>query len=385
MRSWRRLPFVLIGACFLLSSPGWGQGQPQSQPQSGPTLGEAARELWRRVPDSVKAKAREKLVEIIEKSFGGVRRPPPPPPPPRTKKEKAAAERARKAELAKLKKLERQRKAAAEKARREALRKQKAAEKAAAAAVKAGKTPPKVAPVVVPPPIPEEPLRELAVPLERRGSSYYVAARLNGRVDVNYLYDTGASLTTVDRATLQKLGVQIPENAATIRTSTANGVVEVPLVVLDSIDVGGARVTGGFTVSLCEPCSDGRKSGLLGLNFSRRYLVTLDEGAKQLRLVPRVEMLDHRFDVEPFLKYQEVRGSMRGGVFSVAGTVLNRAPRAAHGVKVVAILVDAQEKEVGRVPGVIGTIPAGGTAPIKFQGRARTFSKFYLELDGASW
>ena len=390
MRSFVRLAALFLGAT-LLAGP---SARAQEQPQSSPSLGEAAKDIWRRLPDSVKAKAKEKIVEIIEKTFGGVRQALPPPPPPQTAKEKAAAEKARKAELAKLKKVEQQRKAEeakrlkAEKAA--AAKAEREAKAAVAKAAKEGKAPPppeKVAKVEPPPApaVPTESLHETAVELERKGSSYYVGAKLNGSVDVSYLYDTGASITTVDKATLDKLGVQIPANAATIRTSTANGVVEVPLIVLDSIDVGGARVTGGFTVSQCEPCADGRKIGLLGLNFSRRYLTTLDEGSKKLRLVPRVDALDHRFDVEPFLQYQGVKGTMRSGAFYVSGSVYNRAPRTATNVKVAAILVNANDKEIARVSGRIGTIPAGGTTQFQFNGRAPAFAKFYLELEGADW
>jgi predicted aspartyl protease len=389
MKSTLRLSFLFLGATLLAAPSAWAQ----DQPPPGPSLGDAAKGLWNRLPDSVKAQAKAKLVELIM-TFGGVRQAEPPPPPPQTAKEKAAAEKARKAELAKLKKLEQQRKAdEAKRLRAEKLAKAKAEREAKAAAAKAakeGKAPPPPEKVVKADPVPQpavptESLHETAVDLERKGSSYYVGAKLNDQVDVSYLYDTGASLTTVDKATLDKLGVQIPPNAATIRTSTANGVVEVPLIVLDTIDVGGARVTGGFTVSQCEPCSDGRKIGLLGLNFTRRYLTTLDESSKKLRLVPRVNALDHRFDVEPFLQYQGVKGSMRSGAFYVSGAVWNRAPRAASNVKVVAILVDKNEKEIGRVPGRIGTLPAGGTTQFQFSGRAPAFAKFYLELDGADW
>lgn len=396
MRSTLRLTIPFVGALVLAASPAVAQEQPQGGQggQGGQTLGEAAKGLWNRLPDSVKAKAKDAIVEIL-KTFGGVRQAAPPPPPPQTAKEKAAAEKARKAELAKLKKLEQQRKAEeakrlkAEKAAK--AKAEKEAKLAAAKAAKEGKTPPPPPPPVArvepapQPAVPTDSLRETAVDLERKGSSYYVGARLNGQVDVSYLYDTGASITTVDKATLDKLGVQIPPNAATIRTSTANGVVEVPLIVLDSIDVGGARVTGGFTVSQCEPCSDGRKIGLLGLNFSRRYLTTLDEGSKKLRLVPRVDALDHRFDLEPFLQYQGVKGTMRSGAFYVSGTVYNRSPRTAHNVKVAAILANASDKEIGRVSGKIGSIPAGGTTQFQFHGKAPAFSKFYLELEGADW
>jgi predicted aspartyl protease len=306
-----------------------------------------------------------------------------------TNKEKQAAEKARKAELAKLKKLERERKAAeAKRQREEAARAAKEAKAAKAAAAKAGTTagkePVPATPVAAAPPATTT-LSEVSAPLERRGSSYYVGARLNEQHDVSFLYDTGASLTTIDAATAQRLGVAVSPDAPKIRTQTANGVVEQPLLVIDTIDVGGARVGGGFTVGLCEACSDGRKIGLLGLNFSRRYLVTLDESSRKLRLTPRADLLDHRFDIEPFLVYEGVRGQVRGGEFHVSGTVRNRAPRACQNVRVVSLLVDKQEKEVGRVSGHVGAVPAGGTTSFTMHGRAKSFDKFYLELDGADW
>ena len=76
---------------------------------------------------------------------------------------------------------------------------------------------------------------------------------------------------------------------------------------------------------------------------------------------------------------------MRSGGFYVSGTVYNRAPRHATSVRVAAILVNASDKEIARVSGRIGTIPAGGTTQFQFSGKAPAFAKFYLELEGADW
>jgi predicted aspartyl protease len=375
---------VLGLGALVLAAPA-ARAQPPPPAASQPTLGESLREWWKKVPDPVKERAREKLIEVIEKGFSGARPVPPPPPPVEPKKmtakEKAAAEKARKAELAKLKKIEQQRKAEEAKQKAAAAKARKAA---LAKAKQEGTAPPPAAEPEQPAPAPTS-LAEVAVPLERRGSSYYVGARLNDAQEVSFLYDTGASLTTIDQATLQRLGVPIPADAPRIRTQTANGTVEQPLLVLDSIDVGGARVAGGFTVSLCEACSDGRKAGLLGLNFSRRYLVTLDEGAKKLRLVPRADLLDHRFDVEPFLQYEGVKGSVRGSSFYASGTVRNRAPRDARNVRVAGVMVDKNDREVGRITGAVGNVPAGGTTQFTVHGPTRQFDKFYLELESADW
>ena len=56
-------------------------------------------------------------------------------------------------------------------------------------------------------------------------------------------------------------------------------------------------------------------------------------------------------------------------------TWLMGAPSAYCGLlDFLAVLVDSKEKEIGRVPGRIGTIPAGGTTQFQFSGRAPAFA-----------
>ena len=84
------------------------------------------------------------------------------------------------------------------------------------------------------------------------------------------LFDTGASLTTLDEATLADLGVDIPEDAPVVQASNSEWSEKSRLVLLSDVWLGGLYV-GHVTVAVCEPCADERTKGLLGLNVSGRF------------------------------------------------------------------------------------------------------------------
>ena len=111
----------------------------------------------------------------------------------------------------------------------------------------------------------------VVLPVESHGSSISVPLTVMDS-EIWLLFDTGASLTTLNEATLEELGVDIPEDAPVVQLRTANGIRESRLVLLSDVWLGGLYV-GHVTVAVCEPCADERTKGLLGLNvfvFLRR-------------------------------------------------------------------------------------------------------------------
>jgi hypothetical protein len=161
-----------------------------------------------------------------------------------------------------------------------------------------------------------------------RGVHLTVQAQANGHErEVPLLFDTGATLTTLDRATLRSLGIDVPPDAPVLEVRTANGPARVPIALVPRMWVGGLEV-GGVTVGVCEPCADARSSGLMGLNVTGRFLVTVDTVRRELTFVPRAEAADRVLDVSPWL---DVDASLQGrgfrGVLATL-TVRNRAPRA---------------------------------------------------------
>lgn len=123
--------------------------------------------------------------------------------------------------------------------------------------------------------------RTYRVRVQRAGSSLLVLARVNGVHEVPFLIDTGASDVLIPRSVAERIGLEVGEDARTKRYSTANGMVEHPVVMLDSVDLGGA-VARGVPASIGPEMS----FGLLGLSYFNRFTVHVDAAEGIVTLVP---------------------------------------------------------------------------------------------------
>ena len=108
----------------------------------------------------------------------------------------------------------------------------------------------------------------------RAGTSMLVNVRLNGSVTAPFLIDTGASDVLLPQSVADELGLDTGPDARTKRYSTANGVVEHPVVMLDSVNLGGATVT-----NVPASVSDRMRFGLLGLSFFNHFTYNVDAAA----------------------------------------------------------------------------------------------------------
>ena len=100
--------------------------------------------------------------------------------------------------------------------------------------------------------------REVRIPIGDDGH-YWAWAKLNGH-DVRFMVDSGASVTTVSRATAQAAGVPIGTERTIV--NTANGRTWVTRGQADSLEVGSIR-REDFRVDVNEQDD----SNLLGMNF----------------------------------------------------------------------------------------------------------------------
>jgi clan AA aspartic protease (TIGR02281 family) len=119
------------------------------------------------------------------------------------------------------------------------------------------------------------------VPVQQAGSSLLVVALVNGLHEVPFLIDTGASDVLIPRKVAERIGLEVGPETRTKRYATANGVVEHPVAMLDSVDLGGA-------VAREVPASIGPdlRYGLLGLSFFNRFTTHVDAAAGIVTLVP---------------------------------------------------------------------------------------------------
>ena len=140
--------------------------------------------------------------------------------------------------------------------------------------------------IQVPPPAASAPARSTAgdvytVPVERAGLSMRVVATLNGEVQAPFIIDTGASDVVIPSWVADRLGIEITDSHRTQLYQTANGVVEAPVVRLDSIDLGGAVAT-----DISASVSDSMRVGLLGLSYFNRFTYHVDPGRGVVTLRP---------------------------------------------------------------------------------------------------
>ena len=113
---------------------------------------------------------------------------------------------------------------------------------------------------------------KVSVPFQ--GPQMTVRATLNERVSANFRVDTAASITMIPRAAAKELGIDLEKRLPTIPIQTVSGMIRVPVVVLDSVEVGGMRVKD-LTVAVYDlPHPD--RPGLLGLDFLSHFRMEID-------------------------------------------------------------------------------------------------------------
>lgn len=208
---------------------------------------------------------------------------------------------------------------------------------------------PEAEPVVPPPHALDE--DEVVLPYEGEGRSLFVPLSLEGPAgaeEVWMIFDTGASFTTANAATLAALGVRVPEDAPELTVQTANGDRITRLALIDRVWIGGLPVEG-VTVGLCEECAHDRSVGLLGLNVSGRFLVTVDQARHELVLKRRSGLDNRALDIAPWVDVSAVATRFGDGRAEVKVTMTNRAPRAARELVATITCGEAYEARLARL------------------------------------
>lgn len=118
------------------------------------------------------------------------------------------------------------------------------------------------------------------------GAAIIVPVRINGEGPFNFVLDTGATLTCVDQELAKRLN--LPARPGQIGMGAGiNSRGQLQLVGISSLEVGTAKgqdLAAG-ALDLGNLRSIGLDvDGLIGLNFLKSYLVTLDFERKVLRL-----------------------------------------------------------------------------------------------------
>jgi clan AA aspartic protease (TIGR02281 family) len=112
-------------------------------------------------------------------------------------------------------------------------------------------------------------------------TSMQVMVELNDRVVAPFIIDTGASDVVIPKAVADELGIQTNDDTLTLQYRTANGLIESPVVTLDSVNLGGARVEG-----VLASISSSLQVGLLGLTYFNHFQYEVDAARGLVHLTP---------------------------------------------------------------------------------------------------
>jgi clan AA aspartic protease (TIGR02281 family) len=126
--------------------------------------------------------------------------------------------------------------------------------------------------------------REFVIPLiQTPGGNFMVEVLFDNRVKAMLMVDTGASLVTISEKIAKKLGYKTNSRSAEIPFTTAGGMVWMPMVAFDSVQVGDAKVE---MVEASVNSKMGEMDGLLGMSFLGDYRVEMDTARSQMILKP---------------------------------------------------------------------------------------------------
>lgn len=115
------------------------------------------------------------------------------------------------------------------------------------------------------------PQRELTVEIPvipQADNTYVVPTLLNQKVVGSFLVDTGASYTVITPETAKLLGLKVDQANQSIPITTANGILQAPIVHLNHVALGGIQLDNVDAV-VAELGSNTEISGLLGMSFFR--------------------------------------------------------------------------------------------------------------------
>ncbi len=230
----------------------------------------------------------------------------------------------------------------------------------------------------VPTPSPSEDYEDLVVlPFEWQGSAMKVPFMITDSAgeprEIFLLFDTGASITSIDNLTLQSLGIGPTRTSPSVEFHTANGTTREKLLIVDNSWLGGYEV-GPISVARCNSCAGPGISGLLGLNVTQHFISTVDTQKQELTLKPRRNDVNQKSSIRHWL---DISGEIMGDEATIL--VRNNSPRM---VRAVSISIPCL---VGRVfP--IGDIEPGFNKKQTFSlPRSRRCKNYILDLHHAQW
>jgi clan AA aspartic protease (TIGR02281 family) len=151
-----------------------------------------------------------------------------------------------------------------------------------------------------------------------------VDVRLNDRVSAPFLVDTGASDVSIPAEVADRLGIQIGPETPYRRYTTANGIIAKPVITLDSVQAGEARLE-----QVRASVSSTMEVGLLGGAFFNNFTFQIDPAANLIAVVLNDRVRAGRSEAQWRQQFQHVRGDLARLERYIAENHFTRANRVA--------------------------------------------------------
>src|SRR2546427_298403 len=117
-----------------------------------------------------------------------------------------------------------------------------------------------------------------------KGQAIVVDATINGRASAKLILDTGADRTVINPRVLEAAGVALTQGA-TGQIRGATGTASVQAAALDSLEVGGAKVSKLLVIA--HDIEQAAVDGLLGRDFLDQFQVVIASDSGVATLAPK--------------------------------------------------------------------------------------------------
>lgn len=219
----------------------------------------------------------------------------------------------------------------------------------------------------------------MVLPYVREGNSIIIPVTFegpSGLVELPMIFDTGATLTTLNQDSLDAAGIVVAPDAPEITSQTAGGMRKSRVTFTQGVRIGGRRIEN-VTLSRCEPCADESARGLLGMNVSGRFLIMIDTEDQRLILRPRRG--GQTKDIEVWLDVSAEATRFPNGESEVVLTVNNKGVQSVGRARV---LVQCGQDFFGEVTNIPAKGRASTTLSLPSSAQCAAYS---IELDEAEW
>ncbi|MBX2797190.1 MAG: retropepsin-like domain-containing protein [Myxococcales bacterium] len=143
---------------------------------------------------------------------------------------------------------------------------------------------------------------QIALPYEGEGRRMSVPVIFENQgieLELDMMFDTGATYTTLSHETLASLGIHPTDADPVIRLHTANGERLAQVMLVDAVWLGDLPIEG-VAIATCDDCANADTAGLLGLNVAGGFNLSIDADRREV-VFTRREHVDRKIDIKPFV------------------------------------------------------------------------------------